>query len=221
VEEENAALKTKLLELTASHAAGISKLEAQNEIIADLKAENAALKSQAASTLTEIHTAVTTGAMEILPVRPSDSRQFVEWRVGGIPSPPPPQFDRTWCDGLCGWEIDVDAAAGDARATVTRHGTESCTLRSAAPLPRGPSQRLSPNKPHLPAYRVIVERWGGNDECWLGFVPSHAVHGATPTAVVAPKPDFGIHNYGGWYILIHGRMLCPSPVTRRTLAGRR
>jgi hypothetical protein len=41
-------------------------------------------------------TTVTTGALEILPVR-SDSRQFAEWRVSGIPPPPVPEFDRAWC----------------------------------------------------------------------------------------------------------------------------
>jgi hypothetical protein len=55
--------------LAASHAAVIGKLEAQHkEAITEMK-ESAAVKAQAASTLTQILTAVTTGAMEILPVR--------------------------------------------------------------------------------------------------------------------------------------------------------
>jgi hypothetical protein len=203
VEDENTALKTKLLELTASHAVATSKLEAQKEAIIELKAEVTALKAQAASTLTEIHTAVTTGTMEIFPVRPSDSRQFAERRAGGIPPPPPPQFDRAWCAAVCagGWEADIDAA--DARATVTINDEGSCTLRSAAPLPRlGPAPRAASGGPQLPAYRVVVERWGGRGECWLGFVPSHEMHGSGHAAAVAPNPDYGIHNYGGWYILV-------------------
>jgi hypothetical protein len=102
MEDENAALKVKLVERAASQAvaigkleAHISKLEAQHkDAIRKLEAENAAL--------TDILAAVTTGAMEILPVR-LDSRQFVEWRVGGIPPPPPPppQFVGVWCAVAC------------------------------------------------------------------------------------------------------------------------
>jgi hypothetical protein len=114
LEDENAALKLQLVEMTSSHAAALRKLEAQQEeTVTDFKAEVAALKAQAASTLAEIHTAVTTGAMEIFPIRPSDSRQVGERRAGGIPPPPPPQFDRAWCAAVCagGWEADVDVFA--------------------------------------------------------------------------------------------------------------
>jgi hypothetical protein len=103
VEGENATLKAKLVVLAVSCTAAINKLEAQHKDAA-LKAENAALKAQASSTLSELVAAVTavaTGTVEMLPVRPSDSRQFAEWRVGGIPPPPPPQFDRAWCAAVC------------------------------------------------------------------------------------------------------------------------
>jgi hypothetical protein len=111
MEDENAALKAKHVELASSLAAAIAKLGARDETIATLKAENAALKAQAASKLTETLAAVTTGAMEILPVR-SDSGQFVEWRVGGVPPPsllPPLMFDRAWCSAVCarGWKADA------------------------------------------------------------------------------------------------------------------
>jgi hypothetical protein len=157
VEDDNAALKAKLRELAASHAASIAKLDAQHvdaisklevrhkEVVADLKAECAALRAHAElkSTLTEILAAVTTGAMEVLPVR-ADSRQFVEWRLGGIPPPAaaelpsvPQFFDRAWCAAVSaeGWKAAVDA---NVCATVTRVGPYSCTLRSAAPLARSP-----------------------------------------------------------------------------------
>jgi hypothetical protein len=203
VEDENAALKTKLTELAASHAAA-------KEAIAALNAENASLKAQAASTLTEILAAVstvTTGAMEILPVRP-DSRQFVEWRMGGIPPPPPfvPRFDRAWCAAVCadGWKADVDVAAGDMRVMVTQKGLGDVTLRSATPLPRGPSPCVGPGgRQQLPAYRVIVEAHNDDGWCRLGFVPSHHTHGGIATAAVAATPQYGIHNYGGWYILVY------------------
>jgi hypothetical protein len=140
---DNAALKAKHVELASSNAATTTKLEARDEVIASLKTENAVLKAQTASSLTQIIAAITTGAMEILPVR-SDRRQFVEWRVGGIPPPPAvevpllPQFDRAWCAVVCarGGKADVDAAAGDARATVTESSRGYFTLRSAAPLSR-------------------------------------------------------------------------------------
>jgi hypothetical protein len=219
VEDENAALKLKLAELAASHAT-------VKEANAALKAENAALKAQAASTLTEILTAVaavTAGAMEILPVRLSDSRQFAEWRVGGIPPPPPPpaaeltpasalplgpQFDRAWCAAVCanGWMVEIDVAGGDMRAEVTRDVPGYCTLRSAAPLPGlGPSPRFGPGGQRHPTYRIIVERWGvsGGEGC-LGFVPSHHMYmyGGGAATAVAPTPEYGIHNYGGWYIQV-------------------
>jgi hypothetical protein len=225
VEDENAALKEKLVELASSHAAAISKQEAQHKgAIIKLEAENAALRAQAASTLTEIHAAVTTGAMEILPVRPSDSRQFVEWRVGGIPTVPPPpvvelplvpQFDRAWCAAMCvnGWNVDVDAAAGGVRAKATGGGDSSCTLRSAVPLPRlGPS--LGAAARHRPAYRVIVEEYSAHGYCRLGFVPSHHVHGGGVAAAVAPTPTYPICNYGGWYILVYASR--PGDVPRNT-----
>jgi hypothetical protein len=199
VEAENAALKAKLAELAASHAA--------------LKAENAALKAQAElkSTLTEILTAVTavtTGAMEILPVRPSDSRQFVEWRVDGVPPPPSvPQFDRAWCAAVCAGgsiNVDVDAAAGGVRAKVTQKSPlHWCTLLSAVPLPHGPSPRAGPGgQQQLPAYRVIVEAYGNElGWCLLGFVPSHCTHGGG--AATQWTAQYDIHNYGGWCIGVH------------------
>jgi hypothetical protein len=200
---ENAALKAKHVDLTASHVAA-------KEVIAALKAENTALKAQAASTLAEIHAAVTTGAMEILPVR-FDSRLFVEWRVGGIPPPPPPQFDRAWSAAVSvgGWKADVDAAAGDTRATVTQNGWGFCTLRGAAPLPRGPTTRVGPcGGQRLPAYRVIVEAYGwrdGEDEwCRLGFVPSQKIHRGGAATAIAPQVEYGIQNYGGWAIVVWG-----------------
>jgi hypothetical protein len=215
-------VEAKLVELTASHAAAINKSEAQDarhkEAIAALKAENAALKAQAASTLTEILsavTAVTTGAMEILPVRP-DRRQFLEWRGGGIPPPlppGPPRFDRAWCAAVCGggWAVDIDATVGDMRAQVTHAGPSFCTLRSALPLPRGPldtNERLQ-----QPRYRVIVEAYGAKQECRLGLLPSHYALGsdAIVTALekslgmelrssgaIAPGPKNALYNYGGW-----------------------
>jgi hypothetical protein len=204
VDDENAALKVKLAELTSA----TSKHAHHKETIADLKTEIAALKAQAASTLTQFVTAVTAGAMEILPVRASDSRQFVEWRVGGIPPPPqfPPQFDRAWCTAVSAysWRASVDAASGDARAAVRQHGPRSCTLRSAAPLLRGPSPPLgSGGQQQLPAYRVIVEAYGEHEWCRLGFVPSHHTHGGGAAAAVAPIPHYGIRNYGGWCIEVY------------------
>jgi hypothetical protein len=50
VQDENAVLQAKLLELTASHATVIGKLDAHKDVIAELKAENAALKAHNAST---------------------------------------------------------------------------------------------------------------------------------------------------------------------------
>jgi hypothetical protein len=190
--------EAKLVELAASHTAAISKLEAQHkDAITKLEAENYALKAQAASTLTQVVTAITTGTMEILPIRP-DRRQFLEWRVGGIPpSPLPPQFDRAWCAAVCtaGWKVNVDAAARDVRAKVTRVGSTFCTLRSAAPLPR---QQMA-------AYRIVVEAYSGNgsdQSCSVGFVPSHRRHVSGTLMAVAPNPRDGIHNYGGWYIVV-------------------
>jgi hypothetical protein len=196
VEDENATLKAKLVELAASHAAAISKWEAQHkETTIKLEAENAALKAQAASTLAEILAAVTTGAMEILPVR-SDSRQFVEWRFGGIPPLTVPQFDRGWCAAVCvdGWKAEVVAAAGDARVKVTQGFRGGCcTLRSAAQLSRGAGG------PQLPMYRVVIEEHSKCGSCVLGFVPNHETHG---NGAVAPMPNYNIRNYGGWYIIV-------------------
>jgi hypothetical protein len=107
------------------------------------------------------------------------------------------QFDRAWCAAVCGdgRQVDVDAAAGDARATITYNDSGSCTLRSAAPLPRGSSQQ------QRPAYRAVVEKYGKDGWCRLGFVPSHEMHGRGAAALVAPTPgDYTIYNYGGWYI---------------------
>jgi hypothetical protein len=178
-------------------------IELLQKQIAEMKAEITMLKSQAASTLTELVTAVTavtTGAMEVLPVRP-DSRQFLTWRVNGIP-PPLLQFDRPWCAAVCasGGDARLDAAVGDVRATVTRGGAEYFTLRSAAPLPR--DTRRSGRQ--YPAYRIIVERYGEAGEwCCLGFIPSHQMHGSGAAPLpVAPTPDYGICNYGGWYIAV-------------------
>jgi hypothetical protein len=225
-----AKMEATLLELTASHAAAITNLEAgqkdaitklevqhsdaitkiegqHKDAITKLEAEIAALKAQAASTLSEILAAVTTGAMEILPVRP-DRRQFVEWRVGGIPPPPaPPQFDRAWCAAVCAgsWKADVDAATGDARANVTHKGGSAfLTLRSATPLPRGPPPRFgSGREQQHPTFRVVVEAYGRPGLCRLGFLPSHAMHGGDEATAVAPKPGHGIANYGGWCIKVH------------------
>jgi hypothetical protein len=87
----------------AQHKDDISKLEAQHkDAITKLEAENAALKAQAASTLKDLAAAITTGTMEILPIRP-DRRQFAEWRTGGIPQvelsggrQPQPQYVPSW-----------------------------------------------------------------------------------------------------------------------------
>jgi hypothetical protein len=216
IEDGTTALTTKLLELTALHAAAISKTESQKEVITKLEAqhkdaivkleaENAALKAQIASTLKDLVTAVTTGAMEIFPVRPSDSRQFSEWRSGGIP-PPPPQFDRAWCAAVSAdeWEAAIDGASGDMRATVAHIGSGFCTLRSATPLPRGPSPRPGPGgRQQLPAFRVIVAAYGLKEESAVGLVPSHHAQPSSAAAAVAPTPNYGIHNYGGWYIGVH------------------
>jgi hypothetical protein len=206
---DNVALKAKVVDLSASHAIAISKLEAQHkEVITKLEAESAALKAQAATTLTEIHAAVTTGAMEILPVR-RDSRQFVEWRIDGIPRPPVvPQFDRTWCAVVCagGWIAAIDAGAGDERVEVTRSGSGYCTFRSAAPLPRSRSPRLGSGA-QPPAYRVIIEAYGAQEECALGFVPSHHIYGGSAIARI-PFPELGICNYGGWYIDVAASRTC-------------
>jgi hypothetical protein len=181
VEDENAALKLKLAELAASHAT-------VKEANAALKTENAALKAQAASTLTEILaavTAITTGAMEILPVR-SDSRQFVEWRVGGIPSPLPPlravelppaveppvgsQFDRAWCAAVCanGWKVDIDAAVGDVPKS---RGTFQDPASSAAP-PRC----------HPPALRCVSAPVGNSSSCQRTASSSRRTVGASGAA---------------------------------------
>jgi hypothetical protein len=231
VEGENAALKAKLVELAASHTAAIDKLEAQHkETVTKLEAGYTALKAQSTSTLSELVaavTAVTTGAMEILPARP-DRRQFAEWRAGGIPPipvpppppPPPPrppsppspplpplpvmelpwlpQFNRVWCAAACarGWRAEVDAAAGDARVTVTQEGTKGCcTLRSVAQLSRGLG---------LSTYRVVVEEYGERGWCGLGFVPSHhgGGRGGRVAEKVAPNLGYHIRNHGGWYIQV-------------------
>jgi hypothetical protein len=207
LEDDFGALKAKLLELAASHAVTITKLETQHkDAITKLESENAALKAQAElkSTLSEIHAAVTTGAMEILPVRPSDSRQFVEWRIGGIPLPLVPQFDRAWCAAVCtgDWKADIDAAAGDVRAKVTQKGERSCTLRSTAPLPRGPSARVGFSEQQRPAYRVVVEAYGADGDCYLGLVPSHHMRGSGAATAVAPTSTYRIASYGGWYIWV-------------------
>jgi hypothetical protein len=99
--------------------------------------------------------------------------------------------------------VDVDAAAGNARATVTQKGAGSCTLRSAAPLPRRPSRRAGAGGQHqLPAYRVTVEAYGSHT-CYLGFVPSHNhTRSSGAAAPVTPTAQFSIHNYGGWYIVV-------------------
>jgi hypothetical protein len=155
--------------------------------------------------------------MEILPVRP-DCRQFVEWRVGGIPPPPPlravellpaaepplrPQFDRAWCVAVSadGWMVRVDAGAGDMRAKVLQNGSGDCTLRSAAPLPSlGPSPRVGPGRQQqqLPACRIIVEAYSGDKYCYLGLVPG----GVAATAVAPTRVQYAIHNYGGWSIAV-------------------
>jgi hypothetical protein len=208
-EQHAAALRVKdavMTKMEMSHAAAISKLEAHHkDVVADLKAENAALRAQAASTLTEILAAVaavTTGAMEILPVRP-DSRQFVEWRVGGIPPPAPPQFDRAWCAAVCDWwGVQIDAAAGDTRAIVRSSSSGYCTLRSDAPLPRGPD--VSSARQRLPAYRVVIEALGEDGRCCLGFVPSHNIHGSGPPTAVVCARKCDIDRYGGWCIEVRG-----------------
>jgi hypothetical protein len=191
-----AKVEAKLEEQAASHAAAITKLNEQHKAaVTKLKAENTALNAQAASTLKQLHAAVTTGAMEILPFRPSDKRQFVEWRVGGIP--PLSQFDEAWCAAACagGWKVELDAASGDTRAILTQGGPGFCTLRSAAPLPR-----VGASRQQLPTYRVVVEAYAFRQWCYVGFVPSH--HAA---AAVAPTPKYGIQHYGGWCIVVGAR----------------
>jgi hypothetical protein len=123
-------------------------------------------------------------------------------------------FDRAWCAAAaCGetMKVDVDTTSG-MRALITRGGNYhlvdyfSVTLRSAAPLPRRPSLTLvddddydGPQPVELPAYRVVVEAYGPDAWCRLGFVPSHHSVDATH-APVTPVEGFAIRDYGGWCV---------------------
>jgi hypothetical protein len=181
-------------EMKEQHAAA---LRVQDAAGAKMEDDNAALKAE----LTASHAA----ANEAIAALKTEN----EWRVGGIPPPFTlelplvPQFDRAWCAAVCtvGWNVNVDATAGGARARVAQNGDGYCALRSAAPLSRvGFSQRLGPGGQQLPAYRVVVDSYGAHGFCRLGFVPSHEMRGGVTAAAVAPTPQYGIHNYGGWSI---------------------
>jgi hypothetical protein len=193
-----------IADMAASHAAAVAAVEA----------ENAALKAQVAANLTELIATVKAGlAFEILPVRPDDGRRFAVSHEGPVPplppkpTPPPPPppppvpdhltFDRAWCAAVC--EVEREFAIHCGTRTpwrIVHPGGRCLMLRSTGPLPR-----LLPGQ--SPGYRIIVQSYGGNADCRLGFVPSHVLdsEGVAPVLVdVEPTPNRAISNFGGWYI---------------------
>jgi hypothetical protein len=104
----------------------------------------------------------------------------------------PLTFDPDWCAAVCGvsddgaddpWTVDLDNKG--TRAEVTQRGYDTLTLRSATSLPHAPRATAA-------SFRVVVEDYGDNEYCTLGFVPSGA------EAVVGRE----ICEYGGWYISV-------------------
>jgi hypothetical protein len=111
-------------------------------------------------------------------------------------------FDPDWCVAVCGeshdeddddvWAVDLDQSG--TRAHVVRYGFDTLTLRGARPLPRPPHATTASS------FRVIIEDYGDNEYCTIGFVPGDA------------QPVFGheIYEYGGWCI-------CVAPFNSRPL----
>jgi hypothetical protein len=167
-----------------------------------LEAENAALKAQAESRLTEILTAVTTGlALEIHPVR-SDGRQFAERHGGPAPPlllPPPPPlpplrplaFPRSWLaaslqQGM-GTTCEISGLYNDIVSCLKTMGAGTCTLRTAAPLVF--SSRRS-------VCRFIII--SGPMQCaYVGLLPSTAT----------PRPSMNMQALGGRMVVIPGSLL--------------
>jgi hypothetical protein len=81
------------------------------------------------------------------------------------------------------WTVLVDQ--GGTRAHVTKMGYDTLTLRAARPLQHPPHATTA-------SFRVIIEDYGDNNYCTIGFVPT----GATP--VLGRE----ICEYGGWYICV-------------------
>jgi hypothetical protein len=123
-------------------------------------------------------------------------------------------FDPDWCVAVCGesdddndevyddgfvdrvvlWTVDLDQSG--TRAHVTQRGYDTLTLRGARPLPHPPHATTA-------SFRVIIEDYGDNKYCTVGFVPDNA------------EPVLGreICEYGGWYITVepfHSRPLLDS-----------
>jgi hypothetical protein len=143
---------------------------------------------------------------------------FGSFTARGVPhcraGQPPLVFDRKWCKIVCGesddddddvyddgfvdrvmlWIVEVDQS--DTRARVIQRGWDTLTLRGASPLPRPPHATSA-------SFRVVIEDYGANKYCTLGFVPSDA----------GPVLGREICEYGGWYISVepfHSRPLLDS-----------
>jgi hypothetical protein len=133
-----AAYDAAVAKLTASHAATVAAKDAtiadQEQRLAKLEGETAALKAEAATQISAIHAVVTsTWALELHPTR-CDRRQFTTLHNGPVP---PVGFDTAWCAAACGdrWKVDLDPLT-QTRAHVTQAAPTFLTLRGAAPVPR-------------------------------------------------------------------------------------
>jgi hypothetical protein len=124
-------------------------------------------------------------------------------------------FDPDWCVAVCGIALgkpdrddDDDDEIGDGddaeddeeedddvwtvlldqrgtRAHVTKMGFDTLTLRGARPLQRPPHATTA-------SFRVIIEAYGDNKYCTIGFVPGDA----------EPVVGREICQHGGWFISV-------------------
>jgi hypothetical protein len=81
------------------------------------------------------------------------------------------------------WNVLLDQSG--TRARVAKIGFDTLTLRGARPLPRPPHATTA-------SFRVIIEDYGDNNYCTIGFVPGDA----------EPVVGREIGEHGGWYICV-------------------
>jgi hypothetical protein len=127
------------------------------------------LRSETASQLAAVHTAVTSNLVLEL-------ASFPRVHAGPVPfADPPSVFDTAWCAAACGddWKADIDPVT-HMRAHVKQHSAAHLTFRGAAPLSRRVHSTGAPPQQLASCRVVIAAYYSGHAFCRMGFVPSHA-----------------------------------------------